>query len=126
MDGIALGQATPGPIIITATFIGQQVAGLAGAVVATACIFAPSLAILLVAEPWFLRLSRSRIFAGVTAALVLSFVGLLASVTLHLAREASWNLASVLLALAALAALLAQVEVVWIVLVGAAISAIVF
>jgi len=41
MDGIALGQATPGPIIITATFIGQQVAVLAGAVVATACSLAP-------------------------------------------------------------------------------------
>jgi hypothetical protein len=46
-------------------------------------------------------------------------------VTLQLARAASWNLASGLIALAALTALLAKVEVVWVVLVGAAISAMV-
>jgi chromate transporter len=123
MDGIALGQATPGPIIITATFIGHRVAGLAGAVIATGCIFAPSLAILLVAEPWFLRLSRSPVFVGVTSALVLCFVGLLASVTLQLGRAAPWSPTSGLIAVAALAALLAKVDVVWVVLVGATLSA---
>lgn len=41
IDGIALGQVTPGPILISATFIGQAVAGLAGALVATISIFAP-------------------------------------------------------------------------------------
>ena len=33
---------TPGPIVITATFVGCQVAGLAGALVGTVCIFLPS------------------------------------------------------------------------------------
>lgn len=47
MDGIALGQVTPGPIVITATFIGYLVGGLVGGVVATVAMFTPSFAILL-------------------------------------------------------------------------------
>jgi hypothetical protein len=46
MDGIALGQVTPGPIVITATFVGYQVAGLVGAAVGTVFIFLPSLLVL--------------------------------------------------------------------------------
>jgi len=42
MDGIALGQVTPGPIVITATFVGYQFVGLAGAFVETVAIFSPS------------------------------------------------------------------------------------
>lgn len=42
LDGLALGQMTPGPVVITATFIGYKMAGFAGAMVSTAAIFFPS------------------------------------------------------------------------------------
>lgn len=42
VDAIAVGQMTPGPILVSATFIGFQVAGLPGAIIATIAIFLPS------------------------------------------------------------------------------------
>ena len=41
-DAFAMGQITPGPVLITATFIGYRVAGTIGALVATISIFLPS------------------------------------------------------------------------------------
>ena len=121
MDGIALGQVTPGPVVITATFIGFLVEGIPGALAGTVCIFLPSLFMILVAEPWFLKFQHSPVWQGVTRGLTLSFVGLLASVTVQFARAASWNITSAALALAAL---LGKVNVVWVVLGGAAASAV--
>jgi len=51
MDGIALGQVTPGPIVITATFVGYQIAGVLGAIVGTIGIFTPSFLMALVNGP---------------------------------------------------------------------------
>lgn len=41
VDGMALGQITPGPVIISATFIGYYVYGFFGALVATIAVFLP-------------------------------------------------------------------------------------
>ena len=41
-DAMSLGQVTPGPVVITATFIGFRAAGLAGAILATTAVFLPS------------------------------------------------------------------------------------
>lgn len=48
VDGMALGQMTPGPVLITATFIGYYVANLPGAIVATIAVFLPSLLITII------------------------------------------------------------------------------
>ena len=125
MDGIALGQITPGPIVITATFVGHQVAGVVGAAVGTVCIFLPSLLMVVLVEPWFSRFRSSTRFRGASQALVLSFVGLLVSVTIHFAWLTPWNVRSAILAGLALLALLRKVDVVWVVLGGAAVSAVV-
>ncbi|UCF71461.1 MAG: chromate efflux transporter [candidate division WOR-3 bacterium] len=48
VDAVALGQMTPGPVAITATFVGFKVMGIPGALIATLGIFLPSFLMLLV------------------------------------------------------------------------------
>jgi chromate transporter len=115
---------TPGPIVITATFVSYQIAGLVGAVVGTVAIFLPSLFAVVLVEPWFQRLRSSARFRAATQGFLLSFVGLLASVTIHFARLVPWNAPAAIIAALALVALLLKVDVLWVVLAGAAASAV--
>jgi chromate transporter len=122
LNGIALGQITPGPIVITATFVGYMLYGLIGAVVGTISIFLPSFLIVIGVTPYFDRLRNSVYFAGAIRAILCSFVGLLLTVTFRFASNISWDIPRVLLAVAAFVALLLKVEIMWIVLVGTVIS----
>ncbi len=122
MDGIALGQVTPGPIVITATFVGYQIAGLLGAVVGTMAIFSPSFLMVLITVPYFDHLQRSLVVRRALRGILASFVGLLLAVTAHFAIAASWTTRSVLLAFAAFVALRFKIDVLWVVLVGAGIG----
>ncbi len=56
LNGIALGQVTPGPIVITATFIGYILYRLPGAGIATVSIFLPSFLIVVGVAPYFDKL----------------------------------------------------------------------
>ena len=122
MDGIALGQVTPGPIVITATFVGYRIAGLLGAVVGTVAIFSPSFLMVLITVPYLDRLQNALLFRRALRGALASFVGLLLAVTVQFAIAASWTAPSILLAAAALVALRFKVDILWVVLAGAGVS----
>lgn len=122
LNGIVLGQITPGPIVITATFIGYLLHGLLGGLIATASVFLPSFMIVVGIVPYFDRLRRSPHFKKVITGILCSFVGLLLTVTLRFGFEIHWDLSRILLAIAALAALILKVDILWVVLGGGAIS----
>jgi chromate transporter len=52
---VAVGMVSPGPVVITATFVGYLVAGFWGALVATVGIFLPSFLLILVVAPILMR-----------------------------------------------------------------------
>ncbi|WP_428121104.1 chromate efflux transporter [Dissulfurimicrobium sp.] len=126
MDGIALGQVTPGPIVITAAFVGYLLYGFAGSVVATIAVFTPSFLILVMVVPVFDRLRSCRYFLPVTKGILSSFVGLLFYVTLKFAFDIHWDVVRALLALVAFVALSKQIDVLYVVVAGAVASLIVF
>jgi chromate transporter len=88
LDAVAIGQITPGPVFSTATFIGWQLHGVSGALVATVGIFAPSfvfVGLLSRILPWIQRhKTASSFLQGVTAA----SLGLMAGVVVRLADSA--------------------------------------
>src|SRR4029077_8508767 len=55
IDGLALGQLTPGPVLMVAAYVGYKVAGLAGAVIGGVAAFLPSFVMMLAILPAFAR-----------------------------------------------------------------------
>lgn len=126
MDGIALGQVTPGPIVITSTFVGYLLHGLTGAIVATIAIFTPSFLMVVLLTPALDKLKSSVHFTGATKGILASFVGLLFFVSVKFALDVHWDGPKLLLALAAFIALSRKVDVAYVVLIASLISVIIF
>src|SRR5262249_61476368 len=55
-DAVALGQLTPGPVVLTVAVVGYAVSGVAGAALAAAVAFAPGFAFVLAGAPYFSQL----------------------------------------------------------------------
>ncbi len=79
LDAIAVAMITPGPVVITAAFIGYLVAGLLGGTVAAIAVFAPPFLIVLLAAPYYRRFAGNpqvkAFVQGVTAAAVGAIAG---------------------------------------------------
>lgn len=104
LDAIAVGQITPGPVFTTATFIGWQILGVAGAALATLGIFGPSFVLVGLLDR-ILRWLRARPAAlSFLNGITVSSLGLMAGVLVRLGDAAlvdvlTWIVAAVALAL---------------------------
>ena len=87
LDAIAIGQFTPGPVLSTSTFIGYQILGFWGAVVATAGIFLPSFFFVWLLNPLVPRLRESKAAGAFLDAVNIGAVGIMAAVVLQLGGE---------------------------------------
>jgi len=122
IDGLALGQVTPGPVMITATFIGVKVGGLPGGIIATIAIFLPSSLLLVLLAPYHERLREIAWVQSAMRGLLAAFIGMLLFVLSEVARAALVDARSIVLTVAALIALRCKVEPVWVILATVAIS----
>jgi chromate transporter len=79
LDAVAVAMITPGPVVITAAFIGYLVAGAAGAVIASLAVFAPPYFLVMIGAPYYRRFAQNpqvRAFVqGITAAAVGAITG---------------------------------------------------
>ena len=130
LDAVAIGQFTPGPVLTTATFIGYVLAGPLGALVATLGIFGPSFLFVLATNPLIPRLRQSAVAGAFLDAVNASAIGLMAAVTVELARHTllDWEAKQIdwgagLIALVSAAVLFRyKVNAAWLVLGGAVIG----
>ena len=102
---VAVGMISPGPVVITATFVGYLVAGLSGSLAATVGIFLPSFILVLVAAPILARHRSSRFVQGFVKGAYAAAIGTILGASVLLGRIAIGDWLTILIGLAALIAL---------------------
>ena len=104
IDGLALGETTPGPLIMVVTFVGYVgawthaatlamppwLAGLAGATVVTYFTFLPSFVFIFAGGPLVEATRGRRLFTAPLAAVTAAVVGVIANLALYFARHVFW------------------------------------
>jgi len=102
LDSVAIGMISPGPVVITATFVGYLLQGLKGAMAATAGIFTPPILFTVVATPVLRRYRKNPQVQGFIQGITSAIVGALVGTSLLVAQSAVGDLFTIIVALCSL------------------------
>jgi chromate transporter len=102
---VAIGMISPGPVVITATFVGYLVAGFGGAVAATVGIFLPSFILVLVAAPVLQRHRANRNVQGFVKGAYAAAIGTILGACILLGHIAIGDWLTILIGLLSLVVL---------------------
>lgn len=91
IDAIAFSQLTPGPILVSATFIGYKLYGVAGALVATVSIFAPSAVLMILVSKIYSSFSHLHSVKYILAGVKSVVTGLIAGAAIKIGLQMHWN-----------------------------------
>ncbi|HEY6959971.1 MAG TPA: chromate efflux transporter [Candidatus Limnocylindria bacterium] len=101
LDAVAIGMITPGPVVITAVFVGFLVAGLTGALVAGTAIFFPPLLMVVVLAPWITRYRRHPAVQGFTRGATAAAAGAIVGAAAIIATQVLVDVPTVAIAIVA-------------------------
>lgn len=102
IDAIAFSQVTPGPILVSATFIGYKLAGIGGAIIATIAMFAPSAVLMIVISNIFKKTKDHSIAKNMIGGVKVVVIGLIIASAIRLLYQQQLSLLLIMVALAAL------------------------
>ena len=108
LDGLALGQLTPGPILMLAAFVGYQSAGVAGALAGAGAIFLPAFLLMLSILPMYERIKRVTWMKAALKGISPAVIGMIAVAMLQMLPKAVPDVWAGVLLVAAMALLLAR------------------
>jgi len=120
-DATALGQITPGPVLIMATFVGYRVAGTLGALFATICVFLPSFLMTIAAGSSFRRFRANRQMQAFLRGVAPAVAGLLVAAAWSVGRSGIHSVIGASMALIILVILLRYRANAFWVLIGAGV-----
>ena len=107
LDAVAVGLITPGPVVITAAFVGFIVAGLPGATVASLAVFLPAYLLVVLPGRWFLRVKDAPAIKAFVAGVSAAAAGAIVAASVILGQQAIRDVTGIVIGLATLGALLA-------------------
>jgi chromate transporter len=119
LDAVAVGIISPGPVVITATFVGYLNHRLPGAIAATLGIFMPSIIFVMLGTPILRRYRQNKRVQGFVRGVTVAVVGVLLGTSVLVARSTIHDALGVVILLFALAVLWSKWKVPEAALVGA-------
>ena len=111
VDAVAVAMITPGPVVITAGFVGYLVAGVLGALAAAWAVFAPPYFIVLFGAPYYRRFAQNRQVKAFVQGVTAAAVGAIAGAAYILARRSLVDIPTVVICVATLAVLMTTKKV---------------
>ena len=102
---VAVGMISPGPVVITATFVGYLVAGFWGSLIATIGIFLPSFLLILIAAPILARHRSNPNVQGFVKGAYAAAIGTILGASVLLGKIAIGDWLTALIGIASLGAL---------------------
>lgn len=124
LDAVAVGQITPGPVFTTATFVGYQLGGLAGGVLATIGIFLPSFLLVGLLVHITDKMRRSKLVASILDGINVASLALMGVTSFTLAQSSLLNPVHWgVFGLSLLLLIWKKVNSIWLMLAGALIGA---
>lgn len=95
-NGVAVGQITPGPLMILVTFLGFKIAGFWGALLGTIALFLPSFIIVIVISQNYQKIKENPTIKACLTSVNASIVGIIAAAAFDMAKSNLNNLTAII------------------------------